>query len=87
MLPVTANIAAMIGGYTYNAQKIRMVGILINSPLWIVYDIVVGSWAGILDEIVSEVSMLRSMIRYGWKNMIHRYLQREGYFLSEVLRR
>lgn len=42
-----------------------MVGILINSPLWIVYDIVVGSWAGILDEIVSEVSM----IRYGWKNM------------------
>ena len=69
MLPVTANIAAMIGGYTYNAQKIRMVGILINSPLWIVYDIVVGSWAGILDEIVSEVSMLISMIRYGWKNM------------------
>ena len=55
----------MIGGYTYNARKIRMVGILINSPLWIVYDIVVGSWAGILDEIVSEVSM----IRYGWKNM------------------
>lgn len=69
MLPVTANIAAMIGGYTYNARKIRMVGILINSPLWIVYDIVVGSWAGILDEIVSEVSMIISMIRYGWKNM------------------
>ena len=40
-----------------------------NSPLWIVYDIVVGSWAGILDEIVSEVSMIMSIIRYGWKNM------------------
>ena len=46
-----------------------MVGILINSPLWIVYDIVVGSWAGILDEIVSELSMIISIIRYGWKNM------------------
>ena len=30
---------------------------------------VVGSWAGILDEIVSEVSMIISIIRYGWENM------------------
>ena len=39
------------------------------SPLWIIYDIAVGSWAGILDEIVSEASMLISIFRYGWKNM------------------
>ena len=69
LLPVIANIAATIGGYTYNARKIRIVGMLINSPLWIVYDIAVGSWAGILDEIVSEVSMTISIFRYGWKNM------------------
>ena len=69
LLPVAANIAATIGGYTYNARKIRIVGMAINSPLWIVYDIVVGSWAGILDEIVSEASMLISIIRYGWKDM------------------
>ena len=66
---VVANIAATIGGYTYNARKIRLVGMLINSPLWIIYDIVVGSWAGILDEIVSESSMVISILRYGWKNM------------------
>ena len=66
---VNANIAATIGGYTYNARKIRIVGMLINSPLWIIYDIAVGSWAGILDEIVSEASMLISILRYGWKNM------------------
>ena len=69
LLPVIANIAATIGGYTYNARKIRIVGMLINSPLWIIYDIAVGSWAGILDEIVSEASMLISIFRYGWKNM------------------
>ena len=69
LLPVVANIAATIGGYTYNARKIRIVGMLINSPLWIIYDIAVGSWAGILDEIVSEASMLISIFRYGWKNM------------------
>ena len=31
--------------------------------------IAVGSRAGILDEIVSEVSMAISIFRYGWKNM------------------
>ena len=69
ILPVAANIAATIGGYTHNARKIRVVGMLINSPLWIIYDGMVGSWAGILDEIASEVSMIVSIIRYGWKNL------------------
>ena len=69
LLPVAANIASTIGGYTHNARKIRIVGIFVNSPLWIIYDIIVGSWAGILDEVVSEISMFISIIRYGWKNL------------------
>jgi len=69
ILPVAANIAATIGGYTYNARKIRVAGMFINSPLWIIYDIIVGSWAGILDEVVTEASMIISIIRYGWKNL------------------
>ena len=67
ILPVAANIAATIGGYTHNARTIRLTGMLINSPLWILYDVMVGSWAGILDELVSEASMLLSIVRYGWK--------------------
>lgn len=62
-------LGATTGGYTYSARKIRLVGMCINSPLWIIYDIIVGSWAGILDEIVSEASMLLSIVRYGWKNI------------------
>ena len=69
LLPVAANIAATIGGYTHNAQKIRIAGMAINSPLWIIYDIIVGSWAGILDEVVSEISMAISVWRYGWKEL------------------
>ncbi len=69
LLPVVANIASTIGGYTKNPQKIRAVGIFINSPLWIVYNILVGSWAGILDEVVSEASMIISVVRFGWKNL------------------
>lgn len=69
ILPVVANIAATIGGYTHNGQKIRIAGMFINSPLWIIYDIIVGSWAGILDEVVTEFSMIVSILRYGWKNL------------------
>ena len=69
ILPVVANIAATIGGYTYNGQKIRVAGMFINAPLWIIYDIMVGSWAGIHDEIVTEFSMIVSILRYGWKNL------------------
>lgn len=69
LLPVVANIASTIGGYTRNPQKVRAAGMFINSPLWIVYNIIVGSWAGILDEVISEASMIISVIRYGWKNL------------------
>lgn len=69
LLPIAANIAATIGGYTYSARKIRVVGMCINSPLWILYNIIVGSGAGILDEVVSEASMILSILRYGWKNL------------------
>lgn len=68
VLPVAANIAATIGGYTYNPRAIRFVGMFVNSPLWILYDVIVGSWAGIIDEVVSEASMIISLCRYGWKD-------------------
>lgn len=69
LLPVLANIATTVGGYTHNAQKIRIAGIFINPPLWIVYDIIVGSWAGIIDEVISILSGLISIKRFGWKNL------------------
>ena len=65
ILPVAANIAATLGGYTHNARKIRVVGMFVNSPMWIVYNLIVGSWAGIIDEIVTELSMILSICRYG----------------------
>lgn len=69
LLPVAANIAATIGGYTLDGRKIRITGMFINSPLWIVYDIIVGSWAGVLDEVISDISVIISIVRYGWNNL------------------
>ena len=64
LLPVMANIASTIGGYTHDARKIRYVGIFINSPLWMTYDFLVGSCAGVLDEGISILSMVISLIRF-----------------------
>ena len=69
LLPIIANIAATIGNYTYNAKKIRAVAMFVNSPLWIIYDVIVGSWAGILDEVFTELSIIISIIRFGWNNL------------------
>lgn len=69
ILPVAANVAATIGGYTHSPQKVRLANMLVNSPLWIAYDVAVGSWAGILDEAVSEASMAISIVRYGWSGL------------------
>ena len=64
ILPVAANIAATIGGYTYNARKIRVVGMLINSPLWLTYNILCFSVGAIASEILSLASILIAIVRY-----------------------
>ena len=69
LLPTCANIAVTIGGYTHNARKIRIATMVFNSPLWIIYNMIIGSWVGVLDELCSEISALISIRRYGWKNL------------------
>ena len=69
LLPAAANFASTIGGYTRNPKKFRIAGMFINSPLFIVYDFIVGSWAGVFDECLSEGSMIVSLVRCGWKGL------------------
>jgi len=71
ILPIAANIAATIAGYSHNPRKIRDVAMFINSPLWVIYDIIIGSWAGVADELASTISIIISIFRYGWKNLDH----------------
>ena len=39
------------------------------SPCWLIYDILVGSWGGVLNESITLGSILLSIYRYGWKAM------------------
>lgn len=65
LLPVVANIASTIASFTNSAKKIRLTGLFINSPLWIIYNIIVKSWAGVIDELICLTSLVISIFRHG----------------------
>ena len=53
----------------WNAQKIRLGNLICGSPCWLIYDALIGSWAGVLNESITLGSILVSIWRYGWKAM------------------
>ena len=68
LLPLASVGATTIGYWTNNAQKIRL-SQFIGSPCVLIYDILVRSWGGVLSESITLVSIIVSVIRFGWKNM------------------
>lgn len=68
LLPMTANVALTIGNYTYDENKIRYTGLLINSPLWLIHNALVGSLAGVIDEIITMASIILSLLRFRRKH-------------------
>ena len=69
LLPFAALIGSNIGYWTNNAQKIRLSNLACASPCWLIYDVIVGSWGGVLNESITLGSILVSVYRYGWKAM------------------
>ena len=69
LLPLAAVLATTIAYWTDNAQKIRLGSLVCGSPCWLVYDLLVGSWAGVLNESITLASIFVSIYRFGWKNM------------------
>ena len=43
--------------------------IFFNAPLWITYDLLVGSYAGVIDEVATLLAVLISIYRLGWNNL------------------
>ena len=55
--------------WTNNPQKIRLSQLACNSPCALLYDLLVGSWGGVVSECISMGSILLSIYRFGWKNL------------------
>ncbi len=67
LLAFTASVVSTVGYWTNNARNIRLSNLLCASPCWMTYDILVGSWGGIISEGLTMLSILVSIYRFGWK--------------------
>ena len=68
LLPFISVAVTSIGYWTNNAQKIRL-SQMIGSPTVLVYDFLIRSWGGVLNETIVIISIIVSIARFGWKNM------------------
>ena len=68
LLPFISVAVTTIGYWSNNAQKIRL-SQFIGSPCTLLYDVLIRSWGGVLSETITLVSIIISVIRFGWKNM------------------
>ncbi len=67
ILPVAGTVAGTIAYWTNNAKKIRVANLFVNAPCMLLYDVLVKSWGGALNEIITMISIIISIARFGWK--------------------
>jgi hypothetical protein len=63
LLPVAASIGGTLAFWQNNPKTIRIIS-LISPPLWLAYNIVVGSYAGIINEVFLFGSTIVGIIRF-----------------------
>ena len=68
LLPFVMVAVTTIGYWSNNAQKIRL-SQFIGSPCVLLYDVLIRFWGGVLNETITLVSIIISVIRFGWNNM------------------
>lgn len=64
-----ASIVSTMVYWTNHAKKIRVANMFICSPCWIIYDVIVGSIGGVISESLTIVSIVISIVRFGWKGL------------------
>lgn len=62
-LPAVAMILSTVGLWIKNPTIIRCVN-LPASPCWLIYNVTVQSWAGVVTEILNSLTILISAVRY-----------------------
>ena len=70
LIPLFIMIFGTIGMWTNNAGLIRLTGLTCISPEWVAYDILVGAYSAVLNEALIIISVMYSIIRFGWRHML-----------------
>lgn len=68
LLPLMSVGITSIGYWTNNAQKIRL-SQMFGSPCTLLYDALICSWGGVLNESIALVSIVVSIFRFGWSSL------------------
>lgn len=68
LLPLLSVGITSIGYWTNNAQKIRL-SQMFGSPCTLVYDALIHSCGGVMNESIALVSIIVSVCRFGWNDL------------------
>ena len=69
LIPCACSISGTLSNWSRNGKIIRMWRLFFISPMWILYDIIVHSWPGVVLELISMASVAVSIWRYGLKDL------------------
>lgn len=69
LLAFAASVSSTFVYWTNSPRNIRLVNLVCASPCWLIYDVIVHSWGGLLSESITLISILVSLIRFGWKGL------------------
>jgi len=64
IFPCIGTVVIVLANWTFDSQIIRFNKLCITCPGWVIYDIHVGSWSGILCECIAMVSAFTAILRY-----------------------
>ena len=70
LLPLLAMVTGTIFMWTDNRGLIRMANLCVACPAWLIYDIYIGSYGGIINEVFIIISILISIKRYGFRSLM-----------------
>lgn len=65
LLPCAGSMVLMLTNWSYNVKAMRIGKIVFVGPAWIVYNLLVHSYSGLLSESFGVVSSLIALYRYG----------------------
>ena len=68
VLPIVGFAAATISFWSKDPQKLRFVNTVLISPVFFIFNLLVGSWGGVINEIITWTSSVTAYIRYRKKS-------------------
>ena len=84
LLPIAGMISGAISIFSRDARIIRVVQMSFTSPVWLIYNIVAGSIPGTITDSFNIVSVIVSLVRFGWKGLAGPHAARKESETNEI---